>query len=201
MYAELRFTTTFDRSALRKQLIRLIGPNRASASEAVKGTILQERFAAIKKRIVAAEVVGDSASVMFFFEGNDIIIAHITAATVGQLKTQAVRLTRQLSKLVQGRRFSAEASLFTREQHGSDELILTGEFVSCRHRYVNALTSKWAARTLPTAVACFLSLTWAAGTLSALTAQITFVATAGSFLLEALFLAMTADEWKWEEPK
>jgi hypothetical protein len=85
MYAQLTIVATFSRPELSRKLIEQIGVNRVRLEIGLQGTPF-ERDMSIRDRIVATELIQNSASLVYFFEGSDTISVHIQAATVSELK-------------------------------------------------------------------------------------------------------------------
>lgn len=202
MYAEITIIATYDRKKLSKGLLEQIGPNRVQPEVGVKGTIFEQDQASVKDRIIATEVIGNSASVIYFFEGTDTVTVHVTAATVMQLKTQAERITRQMRPMFdKKRKRAAKVAIFVQEAERSDELIIAGEYVSRISLFKSALLEKWLSKLLTPALVFFLATKALSGTTAATSAFIALAAAGINFVVEAAGFAYTANEWKWRDAK
>jgi hypothetical protein len=201
MHAELTIVARYDRQRLCDGLIEQIGANRVSSEVAVKGSVFERDLAGVRGRIIAAEVIGISASIIYFFEGADTVTVHITAATVTKLKAQATRITRQMGRLFSDNHsFAAEVSIFAREKGRLEELIVKGEYIPKRKRFTAALTEKWLDKLLTPAAVFFLGTLFLPGSTEARSA-IALGAASISFVIQAALFACTADEWTWRNAK
>lgn len=200
MYAELTIIAHFDRDELTEKLIKLIGPNLATGEDSVKGTIFEGAYAAIQNKLIAVEVINISASVIYFYVGDDTLSIHVTAVDVAQLKAQATRLVRQLRRLFKSRQCAATASVFTREPTGPDKLIFSGEYLTKRKRLWRNLADKWLGKLLTPGITFFLTLTWVTTAPAIQSAQIALLAAAASFLVEGVSLVPSSEEWTWKDP-
>jgi hypothetical protein len=199
MYAELTITASYTREQLSEALIKQIGPNRVDAGIALARTI----FAfdpATTERAIAAELIGNTVAIAYFFEGSDTVTAYIFGSTPRQLKAQAERVMRQLRCLLdKPGKWGANVSIFTLENNSSDVPIIEGEYVLKRRRFVEALLEKWLSKLLTPAL-IFLGNIWT-GTPATVSGLIAFGAAGIVFVIEAATSAASADEWKWKDAK
>jgi hypothetical protein len=198
MYAQLTIVATFSRPELSRKLIEQIGVNRVRLEIGLQGTPF-ERDMSIRDRIVATELIQNSASLVYFFEGSDTISVHIQAATVSELKQQAVRVTRQLRPLVnKWKRVSASVSVLIRERGESADPIIEGEYQRKRKRMTDALADKWLGKLLSPAI-IFPATYFLASSSAATSALIALIAAVVTFGAEAVSAARGAEEWKWKD--
>jgi flavin-binding protein dodecin len=198
MFAEITIVAAYDRKTFSGKLIKLVGTNRSSVEQALQGTIFADSQATITSRIVAAEIIREAVSVLYFFEGNDTVAVHVTAQTVAQLKAQSVRITRQLrSQFEQPSKLSATVAIVTQEQSAFYAPIIKGEYISRVRRITSRLTENWLSKIVAPAVVYFLTALMLGGTPAAVSGGIALVAAVASFLIEAISSAFVEDDWKW----
>lgn len=198
MYAQVTVTALYDRAALTQALIAEMGAQSAAAPDALKGTSYASMAEEVAPTVIAAQLICDAASILYFFDGPATIVVHITAATVAELKKQSRRVTQQmLPELKKGKKV-VEVKIFVEDDAG-DTLIISGERVPLFRQLSAVAAEKWMSKLLVPAIVFGLSSRILAGTPSVVAAMIGLVAALLAFVVEAGLFVYHGDEWKWKE--
>lgn len=198
MYAQVTVTASYDRAALSRALIAEIGTQRVEPLDVLKDTSYALMARAVAPTVVAAQLIRDAASILYFFDGPATIVVHITAATVAELKKQVRRVTQQmLPELKQGKKV-VEVKIFVEEGAGGT-LIISGERVSLFRQLSGVAAEKWVSKLLVPAVVLGLSSRFLAGTPAVVAAMIGLVAALLVFAIEVGLFVYHGNEWTWKE--
>ncbi|WLI91461.1 hypothetical protein Q4S45_10170 [Massilia sp. R2A-15] len=198
MYAQITVTASYDRPALCQALSEHVGSQGVQPLVALKGTTYASMAPAVAPTVIAAQLIRDAASILYFFDGPTTITIHITATTVAELKKQTRRVTQQLlPELNKGRKL-IDARIFVEEEEG-ETLIMSGVRVSLLGQLSSAAGEKWASKLLVPGLVFGLSSKFLAGTPSAVAAMFGFAAAVLAFAVEVGLFVYHGDEWKWKE--
>ena len=197
MYGELTLTlkTSINRATAVAELSKMIGGNAVAVQFAVAGTPL----VSVADLALCAEQVSTRANIVYFMAGPDTLVANIFAKSTSQIRTQCARISRQLP--AQGQKLERVSAAILVSVNGSDMDILSGEKVSIFSRWWEALKDRFIGKFVPALVTVSLASLLMAGTSALKSAEIGLVAAAAGALLDALVAALTAETWKWKEPK
>lgn len=100
MYMELRITANYgNKQKFVEKLNNAIGANAITAESAVANTIYVQKASAVVPKVIAAEQIQHKTYFLHFLEGSDEISVHIAARTAADIKTQAIRIARQIQRL------------------------------------------------------------------------------------------------------
>lgn len=199
MYAHITITAKYDSAELRRALIDQIGSSVVPAMEALQRTNFAAMAAAIAPTVVVAQVLRKAAVVLYFFDGPDTVLIHITAGTVTELKAQAKRVTRQILPFLRSRRKVVRAFLFVRESPEQDALIINGEHLSLPVQILDAFSDKWLSKLVVPASVFALTAYRMSGTTAAESAGIGVLAALIALLAEIVLFVYHAEEWKWKD--
>ena len=199
MYAQITITAAYDRVELRQVLIDQIGASAVPALKVLQRTSPAAVAAAIAPTVVAAQLLRNAASIVYFFDGPDTILVHITAATVTELKAQAKRVTRQMLPFFKSRKNVVRASLFVQELQQADVLIIDGERLSLSRQILSAFSDKWLSRLVIPASVFALTAYRMSGTTAAQSAGFGVLAAMIALLIEIALFVYHSEEWKWKD--
>jgi hypothetical protein len=199
MYAQITITAAYDSTELRQALIDQIGTSAVPALAVLQRTSFAPAAAAIAPTVVAAQLIRNAASIVYFFDGPDTVLVHITAATVTELKAQAKRVTRQMLPFLKSRRKVIRASLVVQELQGMDALIIDGERLTLPRQILGAFSDKWLSRLVVPASVFALTTYRMSGTTAVQSAAIGLLAALIALLIEILLFVYHAEEWKWKD--
>lgn len=198
MYAELdlKFKQPIDRTAATKLLKAIAGGNEIPIADALQGTPLAN-VPGIVNAALAAEQVRNAATIIYFMEGNDTIKAHIVVRSLAEVRKQCSRLTRQVSKNLKA---LAEANATVLVQvRGTDEAVLAAKKVSFWRRSWENASEKFVGKFVPAALTFALAGMFLPGTTAFQSAMIGAIAACLGALVEAMVVAINAEEWKWKD--
>lgn len=198
MYAQVTVTASYDRVALRKALIAEMGTQGVAPLVAMEGTSYASMAQEVAPTVMAAQLIRDAASILYFFDGPATVVVHITAATVAELKKQARRVTQQMLPELKAGKKVVEVKIFVEEDAG-DTLIISGERVPLFRQLSVVAGDKWVSKLLVPALFFGLSSRFLAGTPSVVAAMIGLVAALLAFAVEVGVFVYHGDEWKWKE--
>jgi hypothetical protein len=199
MYAQITITARYDSAELRQALAEQNGASAVTALDALQSTTFATKAVAIAPTVVAAQLLRDATAIVYFFDGPDTILVHITAATVTELKAQAKRVTRQMLPFLKSRRKVIRASLVVPELQQRDVLIINGERVALPNQILDVLSDKWLSRLVVPASIFALTAYRMSGTTAAQSAGIGVLAALIALLVEIGLFVYHAEEWKWKD--
>jgi hypothetical protein len=202
MYLELRIVADYgQKAAFVTKLKAEIGINAVPHSVAIAQTSLQPYASIILPKIVAAEQIQHKAYILYFFEGSDTIVAHITGKSVAEVKEQAKRISRRLPKLFETLEVETKSSgvIYSVNPLGFDTPVLKGEKMTFWMRFIDAFTERWMTRLLTPAIVFWIAAAFLPGTNFFQSAAIGMLAVLVSVIIEGIVFAKNAGEWKWDE--
>ena len=199
MYAQITINAKYDSAELRQALADQVGASTVPTLEVLHRTTYAEVAAAIAPTVVAAQVLRKDAVVLYFFDGPDTVLIHITAGTVTELKAQAKRVTRQILPFLKSRRKVIRALLVVQESREQEVLIINGERLSLPHQILNAFSDKWLSRLVVPASVFALTAYRMSGPTAAESAGIGVLAALIALLIEIGLFVYHAEEWKWKD--
>jgi hypothetical protein len=197
MYAQLTLTlkqgivVDHARSVVR----RITNHNAISAYDALDGNPLQ----ADSNRALGAEFVASQATVIYFMQGTDVVVATILAQSIPQLKNQCMRVSRQLRG--EGLRLEKSNATVLVSIDGTDIDILTGSEVRVHSRIREWVKEKFLDRFLPTLITVSLTAHFMAGTPAVISAAVASVSVLISAIWYLLAEAVEGSHWDWRESK
>jgi hypothetical protein len=195
LYAELKLTLKkpITRENAIDRIKEVIGNNSIDIKDAVEDSPIKE----IAKFALLAESIPPRAIIVYAIRGNDTIVANILAKSLSQLREECKRISRQLSskELKIG---DTNASILV-EVNGVYSDILTGEKVSFRKRWWDAMCDKFWGRFIPAIITAGAASHFLANTPAVTSAIIGLVAATGGALFEAVIAARAGTNWKWKE--
>lgn len=195
MYAELKLTLKkpITRDGALQRVEQIIGSNSIKVEDAVEDSPIKEvaRFALL------AEAIPPRAIIIYALRGNDTIVANILAKSLGQLKEECKRISRQFPS-EEFQIDNTSASILV-EVNGIYSDILTGEKISFGKRCWDALCDKFWGKFIPAVITAGSASFFLAGTPAVTSAIIGLVAAVAGAMFEAVIAARSATNWKWKE--
>lgn len=195
MYAELdlKFKRPIDSAQATESLKVIAGTNAIPIADALQGTPLQSNM----NSALVAEQVLNSATVVYFMEGNDSIKVHIVVRSLAEARKQCSRLTRQVSSKIEGLS-EAKATILV-QVRGTDEAVLSAQRVSFVGRWWADTSDKFVSRFATVFVTFVLAAMLLPGSTASQSAGIGLVAALVAAVLEAAVIAAKSEEWKWKD--
>lgn len=200
MYAELdlKFKKSIQPDELKRDLEKIARVNYVEANVALRGTIFDKQ-SDISKAVLAAEIIPNVATVIYFGEGDDTIKVHISCKTLADLKKQCSRISRQLDRLP-GTKGIMESTATVLVMVGrSEEAVLIGKKIPYLKRVYEVSGEKFFAKFLPAAITFALAASFLPGTSIFQSAFIGSIAAFMGAIIEVLISASLAKEWKWTD--
>lgn len=199
MYAQITITAAYHSEKLRQALTDQIGTSAAPALEVLEKTSFAAVAVAIAPTVVAAQLLRNAASIVYFFDGPDTVLVHITAVTVTELKAQAKRVTRQMVPFLESGKNVVRASLFVQESQGADVLIIDGEYLSLPRQILGVFAEKWLSKLVVPASVFALTANWISGTTATKAAGFGMLAAMIALIFEIGLFVYHAEQWKWKD--
>jgi hypothetical protein len=184
---------------LRQALIDQVGVSTVPMLEMLRETTYAEAAEAIAPTVVAGQVLRNAAVVLYFFDGPDTVLIHITARTVIELKTQAKRVTRQMLPFLKSRRKVIRAAFIVQESQEQEVVIINGERHSLPRQVLDAFVDRWLSKLVIPASVFALTAYRLSGTTAAESAGIGALAALIALVIELGLFVFHAEEWKWKD--
>lgn len=202
MYLELRTVADYGNAAsFIDKLNKQIGVNAVDPAVAVAQTSFQPNAADVIPKVIAAEQIQHKTYILYFFEGNDTIVAHITGQSLAVTKGQAIRITRGLPKLFDSPdvEMKSSAVIYAEDSRTLDIPVISGEKTTFRTRLLDAFTERWMTRVVAPAIVFWIAAAFLPGTTFFQSALVGLLAVLLSVSIEGVVWARKADDWKWKE--
>lgn len=198
MYAELdlKLKAPIERIVLLGHIQSIVGGNSIALDEALAGTAL-ENIPAIRQSALLAEQIVDTATAIYFMEGNDAIKIHVIVRSLTKARQQCERITRQLSARL-GTVARVEATILVTEK-GTGEDVAIGERVTLWRRFREAFAEKFLTKLLPAATTFALAAMFIQGATIVVSSAIGVAAACVGAFFEVWMAIRSSSEWKWKD--
>jgi hypothetical protein len=195
MYAELTLTLKFvpAHDAILAGLSTIVGNNRVPPKKALAGTSL----AHLAHHVLIAEQFGNDTTVAYLMMGPDTVVADILVQSLGQLRAQCIRITRQISS----QKFPLDAAHATISVtgDGSDVVILKGAHLSFIARCWEEARSRFIGTFIPALTTVMLTVKFMTEATALTSAMIGLAAACAGMFIDATVAAVANKSWTWKE--
>lgn len=202
MYLELRIAADYGNKAnFVSELKKEIGINAIAVASAVQKTSLHAYAAIVAPKVIAAEQIQHKTFILYFLEGSDTIVVHISGQNVAETKDQAARIVRRLPKLFSQNKAKVKSSaiVYVANSMGFDTAIISGKRVGKFARFIDVFAERWMTRLITPAIIFSAAAAFLPATTFFQSALIGLIAAILALLIEGLVFAFKADEWDWTE--